>query len=270
MEEEKRIILSRRMQAVCGMVTPGKSIVDVGCDHGYVDIFLVQQRISPRVLAMDVREGPLNGAREHVAACRLQDYIEIRKSDGLEAYRAGEAQALICAGMGGRLMRRILAQGREKTERMDELILQPQSEISAFRAFLRAEGYLLPREMCLEEGGKYYFLMKAVKSQKAAEEKERLAEMFGSLCGCLQREMYPQKKAEDLAGMVTELSDAFGMGLLWEKNETLYDYLKARLKKYQRITERLVCGEDGRTGGRRAELESEIERCRQALVFYET
>ena len=86
----------------------------MGCDHGWVSVYLVQQGISPRVLAMDVRRGPLSRAQQHIRQRGLEAYIETRLSDGVAALEAGEADTVLCAGMGGRLMQRILEEGREK------------------------------------------------------------------------------------------------------------------------------------------------------------
>ena len=137
------VILSNRMQALTDMVTPGTVITDVGCDHGFVSVYLVQKGLSPRVIAMDVRSGPLERAREHIREYGLQDRIETRLSDGLHGLKTGEANGMICAGMGGPLMEKILTEGREQAQGFAELILQPQSEIPHFRTFLMDEGYLL-------------------------------------------------------------------------------------------------------------------------------
>ena len=83
------VALSERLKAVADMVTVGNRVCDVGCDHGFVPIYLVQQGKSPRVLAMDLREGPLRAAREHVAAYGLCGQIETRLSDGLHNYNIG-------------------------------------------------------------------------------------------------------------------------------------------------------------------------------------
>ena len=128
------VVLSERLRAVASMVAPGVRVCDVGCDHGFVSIWLVECRISPCVLAMDVREGPLGAARKHVTERGLQSRIETRLSDGLHNYKIGEADSLICAGMGGRLMMRILGEEKAKTDSFRELILQPQSELMEFRA----------------------------------------------------------------------------------------------------------------------------------------
>ena len=92
------VALSGRLRMLADMVTPGSRLVDVGCDHGFLSIYLVQEGACPTVLAMDVREGPLAAAKRHVEAYGLGEYITLRLSDGLGAYRAGEAEALVCAG----------------------------------------------------------------------------------------------------------------------------------------------------------------------------
>ena len=58
--------MSERLQMLAEMVTPGYRVADIGCDHGFLSIYLVQKGISPHVLAMDVRKGPLAAATEHV------------------------------------------------------------------------------------------------------------------------------------------------------------------------------------------------------------
>lgn len=159
----KKIVLSKRMQAVADMVEEGLRVCDVGCDHGYISIYLVQSEKSPHVIAMDVKKGPLMRAQEHVRKYGVEDYITLRLSDGLTAYQTGEAQELICAGMGGRLMLRILEAFPEKTADFKSLILQPQSEIPFFRSQLRKKGYEIVKENLIWEEDKFYSVMKVVK-----------------------------------------------------------------------------------------------------------
>ena len=58
--------LSKRLHMVASMVEKGSIPADVGCDHGYVAVYLIREGVCPRVFAMDVNEGPLERAREHV------------------------------------------------------------------------------------------------------------------------------------------------------------------------------------------------------------
>ena len=153
--------LSKRLQTVANAVTPGSRVADVGTDHGYVPIYLVERGLCPGAIAMDVNEGPLARAEEHIRAEGLSDRIQTRKSDGLAALAPEETDAVVIAGMGGALMCRILQDAIAFLEAGRELILQPQSEWFKVRRLLSASGYRITQEWFLEEEGKYYVVIKA-------------------------------------------------------------------------------------------------------------
>ena len=90
--------LSLRLSAIADLVTEGNRLVDVGCDHGYLPVYLIQQKKIPSAIAMDVRKGPLSRAQEHIRQYGLEEYIQTRLSDGLEGLKAGEGDTLVIAG----------------------------------------------------------------------------------------------------------------------------------------------------------------------------
>ncbi len=137
-------------------------VADVGCDHGYISIYLVQSGIVGAAIAMDVRKGPLSGALSNVKGFGLENSIETRLSDGLKELKPGDADSLVIAGMGGKLMIRILEDGDPRTLGIQTAILQPQSEISEFRMYLREKGFSILDERVVYEDGKYYFPMKVL------------------------------------------------------------------------------------------------------------
>lgn len=154
--------LSKRMKAVAAMVSKGYVLADIGTDHGYVPIALIQQKKIPRAIAMDINVGPLQRATEHIAMCQLEDYIETRLSDGVEGLKINEADSILIAGMGGELVIHILTEGEDICCKAKELILQPQSELRKVRKFLREHKYkIIDEDMVLEEG-KYYPMMKVI------------------------------------------------------------------------------------------------------------
>lgn len=159
--------LSERLSSVASMVTAGNCLADVGTDHGYVPIYLYERNIIPRAIAMDVNKGPLERARLHIAEYGYQKVIETRLSDGLAALKAGEADSVVIAGMGGPLMIRILSAYPKVTASLKELVLQPQSEISDVRIWLYEQGYEIVEEHMVYEDGKYYPMFKAVKNPSA-------------------------------------------------------------------------------------------------------
>ncbi|MCR5100500.1 MAG: class I SAM-dependent methyltransferase [Butyrivibrio sp.] len=158
--ENKLPQLSKRLQTVADMVTLNFRVADIGTDHGFVPIYLYSKGISPHVIAMDVRSGPLERARTHIEEYGLKEYIECRLSDGMEKLEKGEADAITCAGMGGPLMQRIIEEGNPQSLGIKEMVLQPQSDLLEFRKYLDDKGYLLLEETIIFEEGKYYFPMK--------------------------------------------------------------------------------------------------------------
>lgn len=214
--------LSARLNAVAHMVTKGNRVCDAGCDHGYVSIYLILEEICPKVIAMDVRTGPLKRAKEHICEYGLSEYIETRLSDGVEGLQQGEVDSLILAGMGGKLMQGILERGREKVVRMKELVLQPQSELYEFRKFLRKQGFMIQMETMILEDGKFYPIMKVVPK-----------ELF--LKSDVESFAFEGLKKED----AQRLSDKFGPFLLQNKNSVLIEYLLFLQKQYQTIYQQI-------------------------------
>lgn len=173
--------LSRRLQAVAALAEPGKTAADIGCDHGYVGIWLIQHKIFSKVIAMDVRPGPLETAGKNIALYQLEDVIELRLSDGLQRLEIGEADCMICAGMGGALICRILESEPEKAKAMKQIILQPQSEISLVRSYLRQNGYTVVKEDMVKEDGKYYPMFRAVWQEDFPSKRQDVFDEYGKL-----------------------------------------------------------------------------------------
>lgn len=219
------------------MVTLGNRLVDIGCDHGFLSIYLVSEGICPKALAMDVREGPLTAAGTHVAEWGLEDYIEIRLSDGLKKYRAGEADTMVCAGMGGRLMKRILEEGMDKAAGMKELILQPQSELSEFRSFLRQAGFRVTQEDAIREDGKYYFAMKAVPVREQTHRCQPLYDQYGEL-------------------------------LLKGRHPVLLQYLRQRESYVRQLEASLFAADSQKAKNRLEEVGDELKGIEEALTFF--
>ncbi len=237
-----RVVLSRRLRMLADLVTPGSRVADIGCDHGFLSIYLVQAGISPGVVAMDVRKGPLSAAAQHIKDWGLDAYIQTRLSDGFEALSPGEADSAVCAGMGGRLMEKILTQGMEKARGLRELILQPQSEIEALRRFLRRSGFAVAAEDMVLEEGKYYFAMRVLPDGETR-------------CSA----------GEDGRG----LYDRFGEKLLQERHPLLPQYLRQQEALLERLSRQMEPLASPRAGIRLAQMEKELEEIRQALALFE-
>ena len=235
--------LSLRMRALAELVSPCEVLADVGCDHGFLSIFFVQSQKAGRAVAMDVRPGPLERAREHVKSYGCENRITLRLSDGLAALQPGEADAVLIAGMGGGTILHILGEGWEKARETRELILQPQSEVSRVRKFLLERGYRIEAEDMVEEDGKFYPMMRAVPADGVKNRKERPD----------REESWSREELR------------FGKKLIEERHPVLERYLRLEERRCMGLEENLAKIPGERSAARREEISAELADVRRAL-----
>ncbi len=226
--------LSRRMEALSALVPSGCQLADVGCDHGYLPIFLCQTGRINKALAMDIRKGPLARAEENIKKAGLTAQIKTRLSDGLKELRSGEANAVLLAGMGGHLIVGILSQS-SLLEEIQALILQPQSDVALVRRWLRENGYFIVEEDMVLEDGKYYPMLRAERRQNQPSSSE-----------------------------TEQLQDAFGPLLLRNKHPVLLDWIEKEFAKTDRLLEQ-VSNAPAEKEGRKRRIE-ELAAQKQLLL----
>ena len=242
----KRKALSVRLAAIAAMVKPGSRIADIGTDHAYLPVELVQSGTAAHALAMDIREGPLKSARRHVEEAGLSGQIDLRLSDGLAGLVPGEADTVILAGMGGDLIMRILAEGRGALYGVDTLILSPHTKIPQVRGMLPAIGYAVDCEDMVCDAGKYYVIIRAVRADAAAREGE---DRF------------------DTGAKPPAAASAYcGEYLLTHKHPVLYDWLRREEDTQERILSGLR--EKSASAAREMEIRENLIAIRQALAYY--
>lgn len=225
--------LPKRLEQIVAMVPPCRTAADIGCDHAYVSIALRERGKAERVLACDVRPGPLEQAKANISRAGLADSIETRLGDGLQPVQTGEAETVILAGMGGELMLRIL-EGREAD--FSRFILSPQSDIAHVREKLLQKGLQWTDEVMLRDEGKYYVVM--------------------SLC----------QGGSGLSGALEVLGDAlperilytYGWLLLSRRDPVLRDFLQREKQRYEGILEKTE----------QAEIRQAYEDCCAAMEVY--
>lgn len=236
---EKHVQISERLQAVVRLVTKGKVVADVGCDHAYTSIYLIEQGIATQVIALDVNRGPLERAKINIEKYGMQQQIETRLSDGIKELKPGEVHTLLIAGMGGPLMQQILMGHPEVLAQVEELVLQPQSEIREVRVFLEQIGFEIQQEQMLIDDGKYYVMMNAKKVEQ------------------------PQKLEQ-------EVFYRYGKHLLESKNQCLNQFLQRELENCNSIIQKIQANTSDKSRQKLLELQEDIRFCKEALGFYES
>ena len=147
--------LSERLTRILCHVPETETVADIGTDHGFLAIALLESGKVHRVVATDLREGPLLRAERHIDEAGLSERIECRLGNGLTVLSPGEAGAAVIAGMGGRTIREILSSEPEKTKTIPFLILSPQREEETVREWLSGNGYRITEEETVFEDGQY-------------------------------------------------------------------------------------------------------------------
>lgn len=225
--------LSERLETIISMVPRipgGCRVADVGTDHGFVPIRLVQEGTASTALAMDVRQGPLQRAAGHIREAGYEAVIETRLSDGLEKLVPGEVDGVVITGMGGELMLRILKDGGHVRDTVKWWVLSPQSELCIFRHGLEELGLSISREVMLQEDGKYYTVILAQPGQMHYEQ---------------------------------EFYYRYGPCLIQEASPVLLEFLHREERKLQEILEQLEKQESQAAKRRYLEMTQELEEIKK-------
>lgn len=227
--------LSKRLQAVADLVSEGQVVADVGTDHGYIPIYLLEAGKCEKAIAMDVNNGPLLRAKEHIAEHGLTQNIQVKLSNGVKALSVGECDCVVVAGMGGALAVKIMEEGREVFNSLKEFVLQPQSELVKVRQYLWENGYCVVDEDMVLEDGKFYPMMKV------------------------------QSGSSD---SYTQIELRYGRELLTKKHPVLKMFLEKEMQTKEMILKNLESESGEHIENRKKELREELLLVKEALKVY--
>lgn len=154
-------MLDSRLSAVADLVRSGTRFADVGTDHAYLPVSLLRKGKIEYAVCSDLRKGPLKNAEETVNKYGVADKVDLRLSDGLDAYKQGEVNEIAIAGMGGLLISEFI----ERTEWLKtpdiHLILQPMTHAENLRKTLYKNGFYIDKEVAAKDGDKLYIIISA-------------------------------------------------------------------------------------------------------------
>ena len=223
--ENIKNLMTDRMLGIALMVDNGASVIDVGCDHGYIPIYLVKAGISKKALAADVNDGPLKAAEKNISKYNLSEKIKTKKSDGLRDIDATDYDTVIVAGMGGVLISEILSAGiRGKT-----YILQPMTAIDYLMDYLAKNKFKILEHKIVEEENHIYNILKVCDGEFNPTELEKF---LGSLIP--KNELYfkyAKKLQQKFSKVITGLSKSANSNEeKLQKYKNLLNELNERIK----------------------------------------
>ena len=153
-------MLSPRLDMVASLVPAGAKIADVGTDHAYLPIHLMEKGIASAAVATDIHKGPIDAANANILASGVTG-IKTILCDGLNLVSPDEVDTVIIAGMGGDTIAHILSDAEWLKNSDKLLILQPMSSADSARIYLAQNGYVVEKEVCVEDTGRVYPVMTA-------------------------------------------------------------------------------------------------------------
>lgn len=243
--------LGIRLSAVAGMVSKGNCIADIGCDHGFVSIALIQTGVAKRMIACDINSGPLEHAKSNIENYELEDRIDVRPGDGLTPVEKGECDGAIIAGMGGPLGLKILFDGREKIKEYKQIIFQIQSKLPVTRFILSRWGFETADEIMVSEDGKFYPVMKLLPPKKKEFYESENIDDFDAFLNLAEEQL--RKEPSDYICSCT-----YGFKLLEQRSPALAIFLGREEERLLGIVEKLEKNPE-ENKGRLSEILEEID-----------
>lgn len=161
-----QVKLTPRMEKIANLVKYNNTAADIGTDHGYIAIYLVQNNISPFVIAGDVNLKPLESAKKNIEAAGLVDKIETRLGSGLTILKPKEASSIIIAGMGGLLISEIIQHSLDVAMAAEMLILQPMQAQEELRRYIVEAGFRIVKDILVKEDHRIYEIICVQKGEQ--------------------------------------------------------------------------------------------------------
>ena len=151
----------KRLLCVASLVREGALLADIGTDHAYLPVHLMQTGYIRSAIAADIGEGPAASARQHIAQAGLQDAVAVRVCDGLRGIAPDEATDIVIAGMGGETIIHILSEAPWVRDARVRLVLQPMTKTVELRRWLYENGFMITKEHLVLDGRHVYNVMAA-------------------------------------------------------------------------------------------------------------
>lgn len=192
--------LSKRLKAITEFVCDNENIIDIGCDHALLDIYIKENFENVNLIASDIHEGALKMAQKNIVKHNMDDKIDLRLGDGLDVVSKDEIDTIIISGMGLINIKKILS-NQEKLENVKKIIVQSNTDVVSLRKFVIKLGYKISREVLVKDKDIIYTVIEFI----PGKEKYSYEEIY------------------------------FGPRLLENKNDLFIEYYNKKLLKYENL-----------------------------------
>ena len=166
------IRLSKRLESISKYIKEYTNIVDVGCDHALLDIFLAIKYKNIKIIASDINKNALENAKNNIKKYKLTDRIKVVESDGLDKIDIKNLDTIVISGMGSHTIVGILLKNIKKLKNIDTLIIQSNNDIDFLRTKITKIGYYISKEELVSDANIIYTIIEFKKGYKYYTHKE--------------------------------------------------------------------------------------------------
>lgn len=191
--------LSSRLKEIANFIDDNEKLIDIGCDHALLDIYLVENKKNVKIIASDIHEKALESAKKNIEKYKVSNKIKLRLGDGLEVLKKNEVNTICISGMGFLTIKKILSNG--DLENINKIVIQSNTDVVKLRKFVIKLGYKINKETLVKDKDIIYTIISFIKG----------------------KERYNYKQIY------------FGPRLLENKNDLFYEYYSKKLLKYENL-----------------------------------
>lgn len=162
--------ISKRLKTISDLLSDNINVIDVGCDHALLDIYLFNNKKNINIIASDVKEGPLAQAKKNIEKYGCKN-IKVKLGNGIDTIES-DTNTIVIAGIGGDTTIDILNNGKDKLSNIKSMVISPQSEWAKTREFITSLGFIIDEEVLIQDKNKYYLIIRFIKGKKTYSKKE--------------------------------------------------------------------------------------------------
>jgi len=217
--------ISNRLKLIASFVDDNSYIIDVGCDHALLDIFLVENKKNVKAIASDINKGPLESAEKNIKKYNLEDKIEIKLGNGITTIN-DEVDTIIISGLGGETIIDILKEDLNRLKNINKMIISPHSDTHLVRKEIVKLGFKIENEIFTYDQKKSYEIIKFIKGKKIYTEEE----LFFGPINLKQKNEYFYKYYRELNNKLKKI-----LKTIPNTNKNKVNKLKDKIKRLDEI-----------------------------------
>ena len=190
------IKISKRLEAISSLVPINSKVIDIGCDHALLDIYMYQKKIANKIIATDINKNALTNAKENIKNAKLDKFIETRLGNGLEPLNnKDDINTIIISGVGAHTVNGILKNNQSKLKNITTIIIQSNTKLNFLRKEITKLNYKIADELMIEDNKKIYVIIKFIKGKEHYSKKKLY---FGPILLMKHDEVFKKYYGEEL------------------------------------------------------------------------